>query len=99
MNSVRDLFLDFQECRGGRNSEEGGWGGGGRWLTSAASHYYVLYPLRKSKSSGLPNQGLTSTALWRHEDFSQRAFYSHYRPTDVGLFQLTILHKKCGTFS
>ena len=104
MNSVRDLFLEFQECRDGRNSEEGGWGGGGgggggRWLTSAASHYYVLYPLRKSKSSGLPNQGLTSTALWRHEDFSQRAFYSHYRPTDVGLFQLTILHKKCGTFS
>ena len=29
MNSVRDLFLDFQECRGGRSSEEGGGGGGG----------------------------------------------------------------------
>ena len=28
MNSVRDLFLDFQECKGERNSEEGGWGGG-----------------------------------------------------------------------
>ena len=90
MISVRDLFLDFQECRGGRNSEERpvlrlprsrggrsseGGVGGGRWLTSAASHYYVLYPLRKSKSSGLPNQGLTSTAR----------FYSHYRPTGWAL--------------
>ena len=27
MNSVRDLFLDFQECRVGGNSEEGGGGG------------------------------------------------------------------------
>ena len=32
MNSVRDLFLDFQECRGGRNSEEGGGRGVGGWL-------------------------------------------------------------------
>ena len=29
MNSVRDLFLEFQECKGERNSEEGVWGGGG----------------------------------------------------------------------
>ena len=30
--------------------------------------------------------------------FSAR-FYSHFRPTDVGLFQLTMLHKKCESFS
>ena len=27
-NSVRELFLDFHECRGVRNWEEGGGGGG-----------------------------------------------------------------------
>ena len=96
MNSVRDLFLDFQDYRGGRNSEEGG--GGGRWLTRPASHYYVLYPLRKSKSSGFPNQGLSSSALWRHEDFSQRAYTRNTDLLMLGSFNLRSLTRNVGPF-
>ena len=64
------------------------------WLLTT----YALYPLTDTKSSDLPNQGLSSTALWRHEDFSQRAFS---RTTDLlmlGSFNLRCYKRNVGPF-
>ena len=50
-----------------------GGGGEGGWLVWLLTTY-ALYPLTETKRSDLPNQGLSPTALWRQEDFSQDAF-------------------------
>ena len=64
------------------------------WLLTT----YALYPVTENKSFDLRDQGFSSTALWRHEDFSQRAFT---RTTDVlmlGSFNLRCYTTNVGPF-
>ena len=61
-------------------------------MTSVASHYIRPLPFHRNQKSDLPNQGLSSTALWRHEDFSQRALT---RTTD--LLMLGSFNLRCYT--
>ena len=64
------------------------------WLLTT----YALSPLTETKSYDLPNQALSSTALWRHEDFSQRAFSRTADLLMSGSFNLRCYTRNVGPF-
>ena len=69
-------------------------------MTIVASHYVRPLPFHSSKPKVLTfqNQCLRSTALWRNEDFSQRAVIRTTDPLMLGSFNLRCYTSNVGPF-